>query len=288
MASISKKVIERFARTIPRFQKVLQLAKDRDVNESDTVSVLNDVLGEVFGYDKYLEVTSELAIRGTFCDLAIKVDEKIHFLVEVKAIGIELKEGHIRQAVDYGANNGVPWVILTNGIDWRLYRIRFEQPINFDLVFCFNFASIDPQIEKDQEILFTLTKEGLSKNAREDFYEKGQSVNRYIIGGLILTEPVLELVRRELKKLSDGLQVDVEEIEQIIRNEVLKREVVEGDAAEAAQSRVNRFYRKSSPRRRIKDTEQMQESPAQREVPAAAEPSEEKQSPSGDKRPKED
>ena len=84
MASIPKKVIERFTRTIPRFQKVLQLAKDRDVNESDTVSVLNDILGEVFGYDKYLEVTSELAIRGTFCDLAIKVDEKIHFLVEVK------------------------------------------------------------------------------------------------------------------------------------------------------------------------------------------------------------
>lgn len=285
MASIPKKVIERFTRTIPRFQKVLQLAKDRDVNESDTVSVLNDILGEVFGYDKYLEVTSELAIRGTFCDLAIKVDEKIQFLIEVKAIGIELKEGHIRQAVDYGANNGVPWVILTNVIDWRLYRIRFEQPINFDLVFSFNFASIDPQNDKDQEILFTLAEEGLSKNAREEFYEKGQSVNRYVIGSLILSEPILELVRRELKKLSDGLKVDVEEIEQIVRNEVLKREVVEGDAAEAAQSRVNRFYRKSSPRKRTKEPDQMQESPGQKEVPSVEGPSEEKQNLSGDKRP---
>ncbi len=140
---------------------MLQLAKDRDVNESDTVSIVNDILGEVFGYDKYLEVTSELAIRGTFCDLALKVDGKIQFLVEVKAIGIELKPNHVRQAVDYGANNGVPWVVLTNGIDWRLYRIRFEQPIAYDVVNCFSFTTVDPQAEKDQEILSTLSCEAL-------------------------------------------------------------------------------------------------------------------------------
>lgn len=266
MAYIPKKVTERFARTVPRFQKVLQLAKDRDVNESDTVSIINDILGEVFGYDKYLEVTSELAIRGTFCDLALKVDGKIQFLVEVKAIGIDLKENHIKQAIDYGANNGVSWVVLTNGLDWRLYKIRFEQPIAYDAVNYFNFVTIDPQTEKDQEILFTLSCEGLGKDAREEFYEKGQSFNRYIVGGLILSEPVLELVRRELRKLSDGLKVDVEEVEHMIRGEVLKREVVEGDEAEAAQSRVNKFYRKTQ-RKRTKETGEAQESTEQKEKP---------------------
>lgn len=264
MAGVPKKVVERFSRTISRFQKVLQLAKDRDVNESDTVSIVNDILGEVFGYDKYLEVTSELAIRGTFCDLALKVDGKIQFLVEVKAIGIDLKENHIRQAIDYGANNGVPWVVLTNGIDWRLYRIRFEQPIAYDLVNCFNFLTIDTQTEKDQEILFTLSIEGLGRDAREEFYEKGQSFNRYILGGLIISEPVLELIRRELRKLSDGLRVDVDEIEQMVRGEVLKREVVEGDAAEAAIARVTKFYRKTSSRKRIKETDGAPDLPSEK------------------------
>lgn len=267
MAGIPKKVIERFARTIPRFQKILQLAKDRDVNESDTVSIVNDILGEVFGYDKYLEVTSELAIRGTFCDLALKVDGKIQFLVEVKAIGIDLKENHIRQAVDYGANNGVPWVVLTNGIDWRLYKIRFEQPIAYDLVNRLDFGSVDPHAEKDQEILFTLAIEGLGRDAREEFYEKAQSFNRYILGGLVLSEPALELIRRELRKLSDGLRVDVEEVEQLIRNEVLKREVVEGDEADAAQVRVNKFYKKAQ-RRRAKETGDNQ-TPAPQEMALA-------------------
>jgi hypothetical protein len=275
MANIPKKVSDRFIRTIPRFQKVLQLAKDRDVNESDTVSILNDIFGEVFGYDKYLEVTSELAIRGTFCDLAIKVDDKIQFLVEAKAIGIDLKLPHMRQALDYGANNGVPWVILTNGIDWKFYRIRYEQPINSDLVCEFNFNSIDPSDEKGQEILFLLSKEGLAKQAREEFYEKAQSVNKYIVASLILSEPVVELIRRELKRISDGLKVEVEEVAQMVETDVLKREVVEGEEAEAARSRVNKYYRRMNPRRRQKDTDQAQQ------IPTSEEPTEAENTPDG-------
>lgn len=251
MSSVPKKVAERFVRSVPRFQKVLQLAKDRDVNESDTVSVLNDVLAEVFGYDKYLEVTSEVAIRGTYCDLALKIDDKVQFLIEAKAVGIDLKDAHIKQALDYGANHGVQWVVLTNGIEWRVYRIRFEQPINYDLVCQFSFPALNPRDEKDQEYLFMLSREGLGKNAREDFYDRVQSVNRYVVGSLILSEPILTLLRRELRRMSDGMKIEVDEVESIVRNEVLKREVVEGDEAQAAQTRVNKFYRKGSPRRRL-------------------------------------
>jgi hypothetical protein len=244
MAKPPKKVVDRFIKAVPRFQKVLKLAKDHDVNESDTVAILNDIIGEVLGYDKYLEVTSEFAIRSTFCDLAIKVDNKVQFLIEAKAIGIELKDKHMKQACDYGANHGVQWVVLTNGVEWKIYRIRFEQPINYDLVCSFLFEDLNPRDEKDQELLLMLSKEGLSKNVREDFYEKVQSVNRYVIGNLVLSDPVLNVVRRELRKLADGMKVDIEEVEQIVRTQVLKREIVEGEDADAAKDRVNRFYRK--------------------------------------------
>jgi hypothetical protein len=79
MASIPKKVNERFIKTVPKFQKILQIAKDREVNESDTVAVLNDIFGDVFGYDKYLEVTSELAIPGAYCDLALQLETRSSF-----------------------------------------------------------------------------------------------------------------------------------------------------------------------------------------------------------------
>jgi len=248
MGTIPKTVADRFTKTIPKYQKVLKIAKDRDVNESDTVSIIKDILSEVFGYHKYLELTGEFAIRGTYCDIAIKIDDKVQFLVEVKAIGIDLKETHTRQALDYGANHGIQWIVLTNGIEWQLYRIRFEKPINYDLVYSFDFTGINARGEKDRDNLFLISKEGLAKNAREEFYEKVQSVNRFIIGGLILSEPTLSVIRRELRKFSDGVKIDIDEIKSMVGSEVLKRELVEGEEAEAAQAKVKKFYRKGRTR----------------------------------------
>src|SRR3990170_1769707 len=104
MARLSKKAVERIAAGLKRFQPILAAAKSRDVNESDTVVIVTDLLQEVFGYDKYAEITSEHVIRGTFCDLAVKLDGTLAFLIEVKAIGLELKEQHIKQADGFYLN----------------------------------------------------------------------------------------------------------------------------------------------------------------------------------------
>jgi hypothetical protein len=82
-----------------------------------------------------------------------------------------------------------------------------------------------------------------------------------VVGSLLLSEPVLAIIRRELKKLSDGARIEVDEVEEIVRTEVLKREVVEGEQAEAAQARVNKFYRKSVIRRRQNRSETIAEPP---------------------------
>src|SRR4051812_28148025 len=104
--AIPSRVSERLSAGIKRFQPILSAAKSRDVNESDTSMIVTDVLADVFGYDKYSEVTRELCIRGTFCDLATRIDGKFQMLIEVKAIGLELKDAHVKQAVDYAANQG--------------------------------------------------------------------------------------------------------------------------------------------------------------------------------------
>lgn len=241
-----KRVADRIAKSVAKFQQVLQIARDRDVNEADTVSIIKDILAEVFGYDKYLEVTSELAIRGTFVDLAIRVDNKIEYLIEAKAIGTDLREMHLRQAIEYGASNGVPWVILTNGMVWRIYRIRFEQPINYDLVCDFSFSEIDGKSQDDQEKLFIICKEGINKDAREQFHEKIQCLNRFVLGALILSDDVVRLLRRELRKVTESVLVAQEDIVHVLENEVLKRDVIEGEEAQKAQSRLKKFYGKSA------------------------------------------
>ncbi len=94
------------------------------------VMIVTDMLAEVFGYDKYSDVTAEYAIRSTSCDLATKLDGTVQALIEVKAVGLDLKDLHVKQAVDYAANQGVDWVVLTNGLRWRIYNVIFGKPIS--------------------------------------------------------------------------------------------------------------------------------------------------------------
>src|SRR5215217_5684825 len=169
MPTVPHKVAERIATGIKRFQPIIASAKSRDVGESDTVIIVTDMLSEIFGYDKYSEITSETSIRGTWCDLAIKLDGAIEFLIEVKAIGLDLKDSHTKQAVDYSANQGTDWVILTNGEVWRVYKVTFAKPIDQELVLEFNFSELNSKKSDDIEILYNLTREGWLKSALGEF-----------------------------------------------------------------------------------------------------------------------
>src|SRR6266850_5691960 len=149
MPSIPKKVIERLTAGLRRFQPVLAVSKSRDDGEADTVMIVTDMLADVFGYDKYSEVTAEYAIRGTYCDLATKLEGAVQALIEVKAIGLELKDQHVKQAVDYAANQGVDWVILTNAVHWRVYNVTFAKPIGQELVIDIDFCGLNSRSSQD-------------------------------------------------------------------------------------------------------------------------------------------
>lgn len=243
--SVSAKVAARIAAGVKKFQPILAAAKARDINESDTVIVVMDMLSEIFGYDKYSEITSEHAIKGTFCDLAIKLDNALALLIEVKAIGLELKEAHIKQAVDYAANQGVEWVVLTNGVRWRIYKITFAKPIDHELVIELNMADLNPRTDEHVELVALLSKEGWQKARIGEYHTQRQALSRFFLGAVVLSEPVLEVVRRELKRLSPGVKIEIDQIKQVLAHDVIKREVIEGDKADDARRQFSRAANKA-------------------------------------------
>jgi len=74
MANIPAKVIDRLKENLGKIQKIVEQAKSRDINEADTVVIVSDVLCDLFGYDKYEDITREYAIKAQYCDLAVKID----------------------------------------------------------------------------------------------------------------------------------------------------------------------------------------------------------------------
>jgi len=238
MATVPVKVQDRLSAGIKRYLPILASAKSRDVNESDTVTIITDMLADVFGFDKYSEITSEYVIRSTFVDLAIKIDGKAQVLVEVKAIGLDLKDVFIKQAVDYGANLGIEWVVLTNGALWQIYKVTFGKPIGFDLVLQIDFMNLSAKNSDHIENLYLLTKEGLTRSVLGEYHTQRQALSRFFIGATILSEPILDVIRRELRKISPDVKIDNEQIKEVLVQEIIKRDVMEGEKADEANRKV--------------------------------------------------
>ena len=237
---IPTKTQDRIITSLKKFNPILTSAKMRDVNESDTVVIITDMLSELFGYDKYSEITTEHVIKKTYCDLAIKIGDKVKLLIEVKAIGLDLKDDHIKQAVDYGANSGVEWVVLTNGINWHVYKISFSKPIDKELVYEFNLTTINVKNENQIEPIYYLCREAIGKSLLDEYHSQKQALSKYYIGQMILSETILDVIKRELKRLTPGVRIENDEIEGVLRSDIIKRDVLEGEKATEAKKKIQK------------------------------------------------
>lgn len=239
--SIPAKTKTRIIEGIKKYKTVVQRVQGSDINESDTVTVLVDILSDVFGYDKYTEITSELAIKKTYCDLAIKLDGRIKLLVEAKSAGIDLKDQHITQAVNYGANSGIEWVVLTNSVSWKIYKIIYGKPVSHDLIFEFTFAELNPKKDSDLEMLYLLSKESLAKSKNNDLEQycmQKELLNKWMVGQIILLDPVLDCIRKTLKKVSVDAKMSNPELIELLTTEIIKRDVLEDEKAKACKKTI--------------------------------------------------
>lgn len=241
--AVAKKALDRISSQLKRYQNVLTAAKARDISESDTVVIITDMLSDILGYDKYTEVTTEYAIRGTFVDLAVKIGNEVRFLIEAKAVGVELKDNHVRQAVDYGANQGVEWIILTNGCVWRIYKIHFKQPVEKSLVFDLDLLQMTGRNPQLLDCFGNLSREGFALSSMAAVFQQQQATSKFSLAAILQSEPLVATVRRELRRAFPGLKVEEDQILAVLQNEVIKRELVDSDEAKHAVALLKKAAR---------------------------------------------
>jgi len=69
MSKVPAKVTARISKNYNRMKKIVLNAIERDINEADTVLIVSEILANIYGYDKFKEITREYAVRSTFVDL---------------------------------------------------------------------------------------------------------------------------------------------------------------------------------------------------------------------------
>ena len=170
---------------------------------------------------------------------------------------MNLTDDYVRQATNYAADSGIEWVVLTNGIEWKIYHITFGKPIDKELVYEFNMCELNTKNQADVELLYYLCIEAFAPNSKatlEDLRQQKQIFNRFVIGQVILTDAGIDSIRKCLRKLFPELKATNDEIYNIICNEVFKREISESDEAVEAKKNVAKQEKKIASSKAKKET----------------------------------
>jgi len=142
------KVRDRIKSAIKRFRKPLQQLLDSDSTEGDTRLQITEFLQDALGFE-LTNLKTEYQVKGNFADYAIRFDKKTVALIEVKRVGMKLAVRHLQQVKLYAVDEGVEWVILTNGVEWHLYHLLLTGgPLVTDLAVNVNLMDDTPIAQK--------------------------------------------------------------------------------------------------------------------------------------------
>jgi hypothetical protein len=223
-------------------KKYLDKVNNTELDEASTRIFINTFLSEVLGFSLIDEIKTEFMIRGTYADYMIQVDGHRHFLVEVKAYPLDLSEKHLRQTLNYGANEGIEYALLTNGHSFELHKILFTQPINSCLIFTVELTDL-PSLKKAAELLQFIHKDSVLKGGLDTLWDKCEALNKFTVAGMLLSAEVIGTVKSLIKRKYDQRCSDDEVaavIQQIIKDEIEPEAV--------------KIYKKAKPERLKKPT----------------------------------
>jgi predicted type IV restriction endonuclease len=200
---------ERLKVGIKKFAKPLADFIARDVNEADTRFLITNFLCEVLGYDNYSDLTAEFATRGDFADYGLRIDKQLVALIEVKRVTTKLAQRHLRQVEQYGANEGLEWLMLTNGAQWQVYHLEAALPLTVELVFEVDLLGPE-QPSKKADRLFAITRDGMRHRVIDEVWKAKRATSPKAIARVLTSEAVVTAVRKQLRRETDYSATDEE------------------------------------------------------------------------------
>lgn len=210
---------------IRKFTKPLKDLVERDANEGDTRLLVTDFLTEGFGYDKYSDLTTEYQVKGDFADYGIRIDKDLVAFLECKRVATKLNMRHLRQVQMYAVNEGIEWIILTNGAEWQVYHLTGGLPVVMDLAFEVNLLG-DTAVAEKVNLLFYLCRESLKRRFIDDLWKTKAASSPKSIANVLMSEPVTKAIKAELRRQT-GQKIEEAQIVSILRDTILRRECFE-------------------------------------------------------------
>ncbi|HZP56438.1 MAG TPA: type I restriction enzyme HsdR N-terminal domain-containing protein [Dehalococcoidia bacterium] len=211
---------ERLRTGIKRYSRRLAELRARDANEGDTRFLVTDFLCEALGFDKYDDLTTEYQVKGEFADYGIRIDKDLIAFIEVKRVTTKLGPKHLHQVEMYAVNEGVEWMILTNGSNWQVYHVTGGLPVEIDLTLDVDLLG-DATSAQKVNLLFYLTRESLKRRQIDELWRQKRATSPKALASVLCTDSVARAIRKELRRQS-GQMIDTREVTQLLRETVIR------------------------------------------------------------------
>lgn len=210
------------------------IAKGKTSTEEDARIILNDLLHNVLGYDKFNELKTEVVSKNGRVDYVVKITDgplskkadKFDFVIEAKACYVELSQTVIDQTLTYCNNLAIEHFFITNAREWQLYSViskKGKPPVaNLIHKVVFNNTANLENLAED----FYLFSKAAYLNGDWKKVSDVKSVTKIEdIVAVLLSDKTLKLVARELS--TDKVKVTEESIREIFESNLLKQWVGE-------------------------------------------------------------
>lgn len=215
---------EQVLEAIKRYTKPLHDLKSRDANEGDTRLVVTDILCEGLDYDKFRDLTTEYMVRQDFADYGVRIDKQLVAFIEVKRISQKLNERHLRQVQMYAVNEGIEWMVLTNGAVWQAYHLTGGLPVVVNMAFEIDLLG-PASFEEKAELMFLLHREALKRRRIDESWKHRAATEPGALLDVILSEAILDAIRKEVKRRT-GTTTTPEAVSEVIRTEIVDPKLI--------------------------------------------------------------
>lgn len=178
------------------------------INEADTIRVLITPMIEALGWDTLDldEVQSEYRHKAGDdpVDYALFVDGSPVLFIEAKALDKNLNDRKwIVQTLNYANACNVPWTVLTNGEEWRVYKVHVQREAEEKLFYSTRLTSVNASEAAKRLIMFA--RESMApKPALDKLWHEAEvdQKMRLVIENLHENKPAVKAMARA----SNGLE----------------------------------------------------------------------------------
>jgi len=207
-------------KNLKKYSDIFRDAQEKGKKEADVVMYLIQFFKDALGYNIFKEISKEYQIKGKYCDIAIKIKGQVEMLIEAKQPGIRLADRHIEQAEIYAMKSGTKWVLLTNGCDWRLFHLSFDEEGGIDSTLVFKTDLLKSFQEKPNDVISKfklLHKKSFTRGELEKYWKKKTMLIPISLSKALFTENVLNAIKREVNRGAE-VKVGIEDIAKALKN----------------------------------------------------------------------